>query len=183
LRRRADAVVGAAVQGTLTETEDEAMLKEIVMAMSAGDRIQFELARTTQGVRVTVTPLLGDDPEKVPAAAAGTRAALALPLVVTGATVEAVQEALAERYAGYAMARSGLQSSYSALLDTLREASKEAAGKAKGATVAPKTAAKAAAVKSEADADDEETDDGPSDGVAATDEPAPQAGNALTLEF
>jgi PRTRC genetic system protein E len=159
------------------------MLNEIVTMLSAGDRIQFEVARTAQGVRLTVTPLLADDPEKVPEEARATRAALALPLVVSGATAAAVEEALAERFQGYAAARGELNGSYRSLLDTLREASKEASGKAlakaSGKAAGSRAATTVAATPSAET--DEEDEDAPA--PAAVVAPAPQAGDIGTLTF
>ena len=158
------------------------MLNEIVTMLSAGDRIQFEVARAAQGVRLTVTPLLADDPETVPEEARATRAALALPLVVTGATAEAVEAALAERFQGYAAARGELNGSYRSLLDTLREANKEASGKAlakaAGKTVGSKAATPVAATASTET--DEEDEAAPAPAAAA---PPPQAGEISTLSF
>jgi PRTRC genetic system protein E len=144
------------------------MLNEIVTTLSAGDRIQFEVARTAQGVRLTVTPLLGDDPEKVPEEARATRAALALPLVVTGETAEAVERALAERFQGYVAAREDVNTSYRSLLDTLREASK---------------AATASVPTPSVETDDEDEAESAPVSTTARPVPAPQAGDISTLSF
>ena len=158
------------------------MLNEIVTVLSAGDRIQCEISRTAHGVRVTVTPLLADDAEKVPEEAQATRAALALPLVVTGATAEEVEAALGERFAGYAAARGELQHSYRSLLDTLREASKEASGKAlakaTGHTRSTGTKPPAASAAAAVAAEEEEGQ------AVATSAPVPaEAGDVLALTF
>lgn len=162
------------------------MLNEIVTTLSAGDRIQFEVARTAQGVRLTVTPLLADDPEKVPEEARATRAALALPLVVTGATAAAVEAALAERFQGYAAARGELNGSYRSLLDTLREANKEASGKAlakaAGKTAGSKAATTVAAAPS-AETDEEDEAGSATASTTAHRVPEPQTGDISTLSF
>jgi len=181
-RGLAAALVRCEVCGTLTETEETAMLNEIVKVLSDGDRIQIEVGRTAKGVRLTVTPLLADDAEKVPEEAQGTRAALALPLVVTGATAEEVESALAERYAGYAAARGELQHSYRSLLDTLREASKEASGKAlaKGAGQAKASGAKPPAASAPGAVAGEQS----AGAEVAASAPAPsEAGDVLALTF
>lgn len=162
------------------------MLNEIVTTLSEGDRIQLEVARTAQGVRLTVTPLLGDDPEKVPEEARATRAALALPLVVTGETAEAVERALAERFQGYVAARGDVNTSYRSLLDTLREASKEASGKAlakaSGKGAASKAATASAATPS-VETDDEDEAESATASTTAHRVPAPQAGDISQLTF
>lgn len=154
------------------------MLKAIVSVLSEGDRVGLDIARTKQGLRVTVTPLLNDDPEKVPEEARATRAALAMPLVVTAETAEDVETALAGRYAGYAAARGELVTSYEALLDALKEASKEATSKAAGKTAGkhtPKVAVTPAPTTEQVEAKTAET--------AQADAAAVTAGDASTITF
>jgi PRTRC genetic system protein E len=157
------------------------MLTIISQHMIENDRFSLDIERVAKGFRVTVTPRLSDSTDEVPDEALNTRAALAMPLVVTGAAEE-IEQVLSERFAGYAEARADLKSSYESLIESMREAAKEAREKAKPRKAASTHAGKPAkaTVACEASCDD---DLGGEAASATAAQGKVETGNAETITF
>ena len=98
-------------------------------AMVEGEKFKVELTKKANSLEVLVLPLLSDKADQVPEAAQSIRAALTLPLVMSGMGLNEIASEFGSRLSGYGDARSYAKDAYDELLASIKDATASAKNK------------------------------------------------------
>ncbi len=121
-------------------------LNTIHSAMADKERFRMEITREGNSISFIALPMLNDNEADIPEEAKTIRAALSMPFIISGTSIETMATEFADKLAGYGEVRQAATDAYQTLLSTLKDATADAKnttsnkGKTNKAISAPKTA-------------------------------------------
>ena len=106
---------------------------------SNDEKFRLDLTRNNNSLDVVLIPQLNDDESKIPEDAKQIRAALAMPLVMRGMSLDTLSNEFAIQITGFGEARQSVKTAYDELLANLKDAKATAKNKTpKKSETAPK---------------------------------------------